>query len=592
MRTMSLVQDKEMQEALHKLTAFFLDHRDDYALAKDMEIVSRSTDAIAELDEEIRQTDLLLSNMERRSLAIRRWRNQCLPIYGIPPEILIEIFLMVQMEDNRDADDYYRSTRSLVGVSSHWLHITLSAPQIWAHLVSRDSSLFTREKIRRSGIVPLHIHILPSQSRGSKKRNEDFFKTVMHLAARWKSFDNRCSHIATKLSTYQLKPQVPLPLLEEFKSITPDFEFGTVPGWVMESSPSLHTLSIRRYSFPLHAPVLTQLRNISMSPVSKRHPFNSDEWNVLLSSCSNIEVIRIGSRTGSRISPATAVSLVPIHLPHLKSITFQGLPTSTISALLNAISTTRGTYPSIEIVDPIEVPINDVFDALFTGCPSPASLLALDPAVVCGRAGHQGFLSLHTRTVHSPPFNRVLFSLSSYFGSWLEDLEILVSNTAEISYLAVVLPSFRALQRLSLRSPLHHHDPVRCIDLDDELEIQLKIKHNSFTSPEFLLPAIKALSAPLSTHVDGALACPSLTYLTIEGPCLLEALTSLVEARYKESGGSAKKSVAPLKFLRLASPEYRCCQTPNQELFNQLESVLRLQGGSLELVSPEELAKK
>ncbi|KAG8934623.1 hypothetical protein FRC02_009567 [Tulasnella sp. 418] len=602
------MDDKEMLEALSRFTSFLPYHGNDYRLAKDIENLyprilstSPSTSVVSKLDDEIGHMDRLLNSMkqsvERRKLAIRRLRNRCLPINGLPLEILIEIFLIVQLAGKKDGDNYYKSVSCLAGVSSRWLRIAISTPQLWIHLSSSHSSLFTKEKLQRSGNSPLHIYIPPSSNRRARKRAEHFIKILIPFSARWKTFNNRCGALNARLCNNELRPRVPLPLLQAFSSFSELTLQDELPAWVLESSPRLHTLSIPDFSFPMKPTVLYHLRNITFSPVVQGVPFTPDHWNIFLSSSPNLESIELH---GGNL-PDTAVSLPSaVHLPRLRRILFRKISKRTTFALLDAITTTLGVYPSIIIEGMREVDIKSFFKLLFPGTVSSGSLLALmrdirwisvdctdppyglwKPYITAGRETPQGFLYLSfIPGNHSLP-SLVLQGIASSFGSWLEELDISIDDKVEGPYLADVLPSLQAIQRLSLREVGHKTPRNEFATLDHVSPYIFR--------PGSIIPDIVALSTPDYSRPEGAWVCPKLTHLTIEGTDLLQAVTLFAETRYGFRGGSLETQPVPLKVLRLAILEQgNRHQTIDAGLVTLLNWALSSQGTLVEIIPLEE----
>ncbi|TFK69606.1 hypothetical protein BDN72DRAFT_840199 [Pluteus cervinus] len=85
-----------------------------------------------------------------------RLKNDKLPVYRLPLEILTSIFLLAR----EDADDHKRSCQVLVmsWVSSHWRHAVLSAPSLW-NFIDVESNDLVNLFLTRSRDVKLSVRI-------------------------------------------------------------------------------------------------------------------------------------------------------------------------------------------------------------------------------------------------------------------------------------------------------------------------------------------------------------------------------------------------------------------------------------------------
>ncbi|KAG8900149.1 hypothetical protein FRB99_006209 [Tulasnella sp. 403] len=118
-----------------------------------------SEDSMVELDECILRiqtvVDAFANAMSRRSLKLKRFRNNCVRIHNLPGEIFIHILSLFL---DFSATNLVDELRNLASVSRYWFDTIISSPTLWAHISNEYSTSILELFLRKSGSAPLNVH--------------------------------------------------------------------------------------------------------------------------------------------------------------------------------------------------------------------------------------------------------------------------------------------------------------------------------------------------------------------------------------------------------------------------------------------------
>jgi hypothetical protein len=140
-------------------------HADKSASAKTLRRTSRDAEDLrAHLELDLTQIDTALEELSRKKLSLKRQLNSFSPIFKLPTELAVEIFMATFPEDSWHT--WGSDTPLLFGSICHaWRDLAWSHPRLWSTIsltMSRYSDTNTtllREWIERSGNLPLFIRL-------------------------------------------------------------------------------------------------------------------------------------------------------------------------------------------------------------------------------------------------------------------------------------------------------------------------------------------------------------------------------------------------------------------------------------------------
>ncbi|KAG8949908.1 hypothetical protein FRC04_008211 [Tulasnella sp. 424] len=276
-----------------------------------------------------------------RLVAARRHRNNVLPIFRLPPKLLLNIFhvtLETHLTCGITEPPYLDRLKALASVCSTWLALVRSTPSLWAVLESSCSLSFLPTVIRNSKSSLLNIRSEWEAREYSYRMNEDkehhrkFLQAVIDpgLTERWSSV-----YIDLPPDTGLIKE-----LMETSSPNLRRVHFGQAQGW-WEQGPvnllggntgRLEELRIKGIPVQWDTVKLTGLRLLDLQWAA---PTSSAKLLNLLASSPSLESLKL---TGLPIpSNSEQGSLDTISLPRLRELILVDNEAESVIPLLRSI---------------------------------------------------------------------------------------------------------------------------------------------------------------------------------------------------------------------------------------------------------------
>ncbi|KAG8956906.1 hypothetical protein FRC03_010717 [Tulasnella sp. 419] len=316
---------------------------------------------------------LIPTSITDRLLRTRQNRNQLTPIYWLHPELLSNIFAMIQeyvaYEVHRNV---HEPTRQVASVSSYWRSINLSTPRLWTFIHGSTYEGVIESALKKSKNCALMIHMSSFDFR------RWVVDTILPHVDRWKELciSNMWSHRSQHPESIESVDSTPQ--LEVFE-VDHNYLGLEVPGFVANGAPKLRHLSIKPFALILGAPVFRGLRTLMFTPMIAGSALSSLQWKELLRSSPNIEhLIAVGFGGKEQEQPFHSFR---VGHPRLQTLCLTSIPASTVGALISSICVEPQTYPTVEIKSPCGIEDNKddiiVLKNLPPATSQPQSLLSL-----------------------------------------------------------------------------------------------------------------------------------------------------------------------------------------------------------------------
>lgn len=281
------------------------------------------TRRVGDVEQARRQILADLRTYEERVIEKKRQLNCLLPIYRLPHELLVEIFLLVITETRR-ADTH--ESRSLwfkhSQVCHHWREVSLNSAIIWSSFLACGYT-WTRELLKRSRNAPLNIEAYAPYH--TNKKN-DVCKLVLKEMKRIKSLRLTIG-ARDKPVTYPIAPSAPV-----LSSLVLTLPATNIVGPTLFDEvhmPALKSLEINdqpiSWSNPLLKPTLTCLSLRGANNGSS----NPDTMGVHAALRALAGLPHLRELTLINIFPltvATAASATLVSLPQLRSMKISAAP--------------------------------------------------------------------------------------------------------------------------------------------------------------------------------------------------------------------------------------------------------------------------
>lgn len=122
----------------------------------------------AALEAEIALFEAKIHELSDALVIRKRKLNSLRPIYGLPPEIVAHIFMLLDARMREDSTSFYKWINA-TQVCSHWRAIALQSAKLWSHIVVPPSLRWTTELLKRAGdclltIVDTHLPLSGAKS--------------------------------------------------------------------------------------------------------------------------------------------------------------------------------------------------------------------------------------------------------------------------------------------------------------------------------------------------------------------------------------------------------------------------------------------
>ncbi|KAG9045012.1 hypothetical protein FS837_007175 [Tulasnella sp. UAMH 9824] len=324
---------EKTQEIVARTLASFLAELDD--------VIGTSVDDQSQLEARAAAVENLQKVVGRQlseySVKLNRRRNSLLPIYRLPVELLIDIFLRVI--DLIDWD--MEQNRNIASVCKAWYDIIIQSPQFW-HRINVSHDIDTIKRImRRNADGPFSIQF-DKDSIGETK-HEEVLILLAPQSNRWQSimFQGRLTDTIFKLISS------PAPDLTEIFvyqwSGEPQRKFELPQGKL------IRRMDVGLVSLPWSSPRLATLRSIQIRNLNKDLPTLS-ELSTILSSSPDLTWLRLSEWTETAAPQDEAPPRYPIRLPRLETMVIQSIPSRFVGHLLSHVHSTSCTCLQIDDV--------------------------------------------------------------------------------------------------------------------------------------------------------------------------------------------------------------------------------------------------
>lgn len=319
------------QEIVARTLASFLAELDD--------VIGTSVDDQGQLEARAAAVENLQKVVGRQlseySVKLNRRRNALLPIYRLPVELLIDIFLRVI--DLIDWD--MEQNRNIASVCKAWYDIIIQSPQFW-HRINVSHDIDTIKRImRRNADGPFSIQF-DKDSIGEAKHEEVLTLLAPH-SHRWQSimFQGRLTDPIFKLISS------PAPELTEIFiyqwSGEPQRKFELPEGKL------IRRMDVGLVSLPWSSSRLSTLRSIQIRNLNKDLPTLS-ELTTILSSSPELTWLRLSEWTETEPPQDGIAPKSPIRLPKLETLVLQSIQPRYVNHLLSHVYTNSCTCLQID----------------------------------------------------------------------------------------------------------------------------------------------------------------------------------------------------------------------------------------------------
>ncbi|KAG9006197.1 hypothetical protein FRB90_010018 [Tulasnella sp. 427] len=277
--------------------------------------------------------DIVGRHLSDYSVRLHRRQNSVLPIYRLPVELLIDIFLRVI--DLIDWD--MEQNRTLASVCKHWYDVIVQSPQFWHRInVSHDLDVIKRI-MRRNGDGPFSIQF--DKDSIAETKHEEVLDLLAPHSLRWQSimFQGRLTDSIFKLMSS------PTPNLTELFvyqwSGEPQRKFELPEG------KSLRRLDVGLVGVPWSSSRLSNLRSIQIRNITKELPSLAD-LSTILSSSPDLTWLRLSDWTETDTPPNETYDTIPRHpirLPKLETLVLQSIQPRYVNHLLSYLHSSSCT---------------------------------------------------------------------------------------------------------------------------------------------------------------------------------------------------------------------------------------------------------
>ncbi|KAG8958321.1 hypothetical protein FRC03_009255 [Tulasnella sp. 419] len=496
-----------------------------------------SSDAIRNLEEEasfIEALSAVFSQVIQKHIAtLRRRRNQLLPFYRLPPEILVQIITPLvnlnsgdeyltsfsQQSDVAEVGEHHSTITSLSRVSSYWRNTIVSCPQLWTRIDATHNTRCVEVMLQRSKNVPLDIMIGVIREKDQNMKVD--FNTFLAHCSRWRSFYHEKGTLEIDEEESPWMKEGAMPMLESFHVTS---YLDRLPDAVRAQASKLVHLGINLVKVPLDLGPLPSLRTISMGSDGNDGPLTASQWYNFLSSAPRLRNIRIIHRYFLRGHTLDRFKC-GIYLPELQEISFSGPLLSLFGTLLGAIISADNKCPFVRFSLQEKDVRGSIYDyPAFAG--SILSKLQEIEVVKASKAGRSNLISCSWRG------NDDILKLDTHRSEYMESSNL---------WARLLMPStgFISLRSLEICSHEFFDGPnlLQKICLCSALErLVVRSKGNmgqvAFVSDLCMLLATLQLSQ-LSNQLSWP--CAGLRYLELDYGFLdlhLSSLLHCIEARY------------------------------------------------------------
>ncbi|KAG8894734.1 hypothetical protein FRC01_012791, partial [Tulasnella sp. 417] len=315
---------------------------------KTQEIVTRTLAFLAELDDVVMTSVDSQDQLEARAAAVEnlqkvvgrrfseysaklyRRRNSLLPIYRLPVEILIDIFLRVIDLINWDMEQ----NRKIASVCKAWYDIIIKSPQFW-HRINASQDIDTIKQImRRNSDGPFSI--LSDKGSIGESKHEEIFTLLAPQSHRWQSimFQGPITDTIFNLISS------PAPELTELFIYRLSGE--SQRRFDLPEGKSIQRVDVGFISLPWSSPRLSTLRSIQIGTLENDLPTLS-ELCTILSSSPELTWLRLSNWTENAPPQDDTAPEYPIRLPKLETLVLQSIQPRYVNHLLSHVHSTSCT---------------------------------------------------------------------------------------------------------------------------------------------------------------------------------------------------------------------------------------------------------
>ncbi|KIO18973.1 hypothetical protein M407DRAFT_153413 [Tulasnella calospora MUT 4182] len=322
---------EKTQEIVARTLASFLAELDD--------VIGTSVDDQSQLEARAAAVENLQKVVGRQlseySVKLNRRRNSLLPIYRLPVELLIDIFLRVI--DLIDWD--MEQNRNIASVCKAWYDIIIQSPQFW-HRINVSHDIDTIKRImRRNADGPFSIQF-DKDSIGEAK-HEEVLTLLAPQSHRWQSimFQGRLTDTIFKLISS------PAPELTEL--FVYQWSGESQRKFELPEGKLIRRMDVGLVSLPWSSPRLSTLRSIQIRNLNKDLPTLS-ELSTILSSSPQLTWLRLSEWTETASPQDDTAPQYPIRLPNLETLVLQSIQPRYVNHLLSHVHSTSCTCLQID----------------------------------------------------------------------------------------------------------------------------------------------------------------------------------------------------------------------------------------------------
>ncbi|KAG8922827.1 hypothetical protein FRC01_013565 [Tulasnella sp. 417] len=324
---------EKTQEIVARTLASFLAELDD--------VIGTSVDDQGQLEARAAAVENLQKVVGRQlseySVKLNRRRNSLLPIYRLPVELLIDIFLRVI--DLIDWD--MEQNRNIASVCKAWYDIIIQSPQFW-HRINVSHDIETIKRImRRNADGPFSIQF-DKDSIGESK-HEEVLTLLAPQSHRWQSimFQGRLTDTIFKLISS------PAPELTEL--FVYQWSGESQRKFELPEGKLIRRMDVGLVSLPWSSPRLSTLRSIQIRNLNKDLPTLS-ELSTILSSSPELTWLRLSEWTETTPLQDDTPPKYLIRLPKLETLVLQSIQPRYVNHLLSHVHSTSCTCLQIDDV--------------------------------------------------------------------------------------------------------------------------------------------------------------------------------------------------------------------------------------------------
>ncbi|KDQ09690.1 hypothetical protein BOTBODRAFT_58485 [Botryobasidium botryosum FD-172 SS1] len=302
-------------------------------IAQQCEIISTARDfAVAALS----------SHHQHLLSAVQDHHNRQQPIYRLPNEVLSIIFEFV--------GTWKPGPLGISHISKLWRQVALNTPSLWT-TIHHHNLFLVNLFLHRSKSVPVDLDFSPDRLRLHPTSTQNslcpqtdatmsgFAWTLRPYAHRLRSLHLSCSGISPRLLGQHLDMPVPMLHSLSVSSLDGRFRYSTaqreMPYNIFDGCTTrLRELILDDVCIPLASPIYTGLASIYLTYVSFIDSSPHD-FTRRLAACPSLNHLHLHAVTFDTLAQSSV--LHPVHLPHLKAMSFEELERDLICGILNSI---------------------------------------------------------------------------------------------------------------------------------------------------------------------------------------------------------------------------------------------------------------